>query len=175
MVVNTLKLMLEKMWKQRHLSHATSEVLLLELLPAGKETNKECETSAGNGHGESDLQTLHIPIDDDRLLLGSKCVADFSGSGKHEGSLADLRSVLRNVFDHFVDEGGLTTGDDESTTKTLEDCELLVMDSGVEKMGVSLQSRIPVAEERSLGETVPWTAIMGIWKAVPQPKPATIW
>jgi hypothetical protein len=108
------------------LSHAAGEVLLLELLPAGEATDEECETSAGDSHGEGDLETLHVTVDDDELLLGCEGLANFSGAGEDEGGLADIGGVAGDVLDHFVDEGGLATGDDEGTTKTLEDFELLV-------------------------------------------------
>lgn len=105
-------------------------------------------------------------------------MSDLRRAGEDEDRLVDVRSDTEDVLNHLVDKGSLGAGDDEGTAETLEDCGLmLVRFFKCEAKGIErgdLQRSMPVAEARSLGSTVPWMAIMGIWKANPQPKPAMI-
>lgn len=79
------------------LSHATLDVLRVELLPSGSESDDGGEAGGGNGHGKGDLEAVHVSVNDDGLLLGGERVTDGGGSGKNEGLLADVRSVLDHV------------------------------------------------------------------------------
>lgn len=111
----------------RTLSRATSNVGKVELLPTGEKSDQEGEANKSDGHGEYGVQAMHITVEHNGICLVIKRLTKSSSASKNQLALVNLRSVLGDVEEHLVYESSLATRDDVGTTKTLEDCMLLVM------------------------------------------------
>lgn len=109
------------------LSRATSDVGKVELLPTGEKSDQEGEADKSDCHGEHGVQAVHITVKNDRICLIVKCLTKSSSASENQLALVNLRSVLGDVEEHLVDKSSLATRDDVGTTKTLEDCTLLVI------------------------------------------------
>lgn len=99
---------------------------MLELVPATAESNHGSDSGGGNAESKHNLEAVHVAVDDNGNLLCRKRVADVGSASQNESALVDFRCSLHDIVDHLVHEGGLGGRDEESSSKALEDCKVLV-------------------------------------------------
>lgn len=100
---------------------STGALLLAQPLPSRTQSNDRGKPGGRNAHGKHHLETGHVAVNDNRLLVERKRVSNLRGARQDKRLTVDVRSDPDDVLDHLVDKGSLRAGDNVRTAETLED------------------------------------------------------